>query len=105
MSLLFGTFAHVWASIVAVPVAIAVTAIIFWFYRWSIVQRVVMPGADECRLLERALVAALDEGKPLTPGWAAVGAAMLHRNGLNAVAVAIVFLSVFTGAHSLLLAL
>ena len=105
MSLLFGAWAHVWASIVAVPLAIVITAVIFWFYRWSIVQRVVMPGADECRILERSLVAALDEGKPLTPGWAAVASAMLHRNGLNAVAVAIVFLAVFTGAHALLAAM
>ena len=105
MSLLFGAFAHVWASIVAVPVAVAVTAVIFWFYRWSIVQRVVMPGADECRILEHSLTAALQQDKPLTPGWAQVGAAMLLRNGMNAIAVAVVFLAVFTGAHALLAAL
>ena len=105
MSLLTGELAFLWASIIALPMAIGITAAIFWFYRWSVVQKVVMPGADECRILEKSLAAALEEDKPLTTGWAQVGAAMLHRNGLNAIAVAIIFFCVFTGAHALLLAL
>ena len=105
MSLLTGELAFLWASIIATPIAIAVTAVLMWVYRWSPVQRIVFPGADECRILERSLTAALDGDKPLTPGWAAVGAAMLHRNGLIAIAVALIFFAVFTGAHALLLAL
>ena len=112
MSMLLGTFAHVWASIVAVPVAIAVTAIIFWFYRWSIVQRVVMPGADECRRIEEwhgwRKMHGTGEHKPNPAelqAYAQVSHGLLLRNGMNAIAVAIVFLAVFTGSHALLLAL
>ena len=109
MSILFGTFAHVWASIIAVPVAVIVTAVIFWCYRWSIVQKVVMPGADECRLIERYLAQGLSGDAELTPDERAALAQLSHgvllRNGMNAIAVAIVFLAVFTGAHALLAAL
>ena len=110
MSLLFGTFAHVWASIIAVPVAIVITALIFWVYRWSFIQRVVMPGANECRQLEGWLNDVMSgDSRELTDQQVAMistlGQGMLHRNGLNAVAVAIVFLAVFTGSHALLAAL
>ena len=112
MSLIFGTFAHVWASILALPVAIVVTTIIFWCYRFSGIQRIVMPGADECRLLERWVAVHSVRGKgeqdisdAALAAIARLGHGLLIRNGMNAIAVAIVFLAVFTGSHALLAAL
>ena len=104
MSMLAGAFAHILAIFLAVPVAIVVTVVLMWCFRFSPIQRIVFPGADECRILERSLTKALEGDKPLTPGWAAVGAAMLHRNGLLAIAVAIIFWVVLVSAHSLLMA-
>ena len=83
----------------AVFLSIIVTACIFAVYRLSGLQRFVMPGADEARALEARLVEVLAEGKPLTPAWGEIGAAILTRNGQNAIAVAIVFLAVFSGIH------
>ena len=105
MSLIFGTFAHVWASILALPIAIAVTTIIFWCYRFSGIQRIVMPGADECRLIEGYFKHAIEEGGSEADALARLGHGILLRNGMNAIAVAIVFLAVFTGSHALLAAL
>lgn len=109
MSLLFGSLAHVWASILAVPLAIVVTwVILYCFRRIPQVQRIVMPGADECRRIERWADRQLDEDKP-TPAhmqmMGAVMAALLIRNGITTIAVAIIFLAIFTGAHALLSAL
>ena len=105
MSLLTGELAFLWASIVSVPVALAIQTCLNWFWRWGPIQRIVMPGADECRVLEHSLAAALAQDKPLTPGWAQVGAALLQRNGMNAIANALIFAVVFTGSHALLMAL
>ena len=108
MSLLTGELAFLWASIIALPMAIGITAAIFWFYRWSVVQKVVMPGADECRDAEVLAIALMNdpERKPAeTAALAQVFHGILVRNGLNAIAVAIIFFCVFTGAHALLLAL
>ena len=110
MSLIFGSLAHIWASILAVPVAIVVTTIIFWCYRFSGIQRIVMPGADECRMLEafvhaRAHRTSDELGPENVATLARLGHGILLRNGMNAIAVAIVFLAVFTGSHALLAAL
>lgn len=105
MSLIAGELSFLWASIISLPIALAITVVLAWAWRVSPIQRIVMPGADECRVLEASLTAALQDSKPLSPGWAQVGAAMLIRNGLNALANALIFAVVFTGSHALLMAL
>lgn len=110
MSLIFGSFAHVYAAALAVPIAIAVTVLLMWVYRFSGVQRIVFPGADECRTLENVTAAWFGHehsvGNLTDAQWQALsrlGHGILIRNGLNAVAVAIIFMSVFAGAHALLM--
>lgn len=112
MSLLTGELAFLWASIIALPIAIGITAALMWVYRWSPVQAIVFPGADECRLMEhlvRAHDMMLRKNETLKPPeyqmLAQLGHGLLIRNGLMAVAVSIIFFATFTGAHALLLAL
>ena len=111
MSLLTGELAFLWASIIALPVSIGITAVLMWVYRWSPIQRIVFPGADECRLAERFFTTMLAQTteKPMRPcdyeAISRLGHGILLRNGMNAIAVAVIFFSVFTGSHALLLAL
>ena len=108
MSLLAGELAFLWASIISLPVALAITVVLGWCWRVSPIQRIVMPGADECREAE-ALVTRLRETYDLKPyQWAVLGQLLygiLIRNGLNALANALIFGVVFTGSHALLMAL
>ena len=105
MSLLLGEWFLVGASVVALPVAVFVTVALMYIYRFSAVQRIVFPGADECRKSEAFLNVMLDKSD-LKPAELATLSQISHgiliRNGLNAIAVAIIFAVVFTGTHALL---
>ena len=109
MSLLTGELAFLWASIISVPVALAIQVALNWFWRWSPIQRIVMPGADECRGAENLLHVLMDGTRDLKPFELAAMGQMLHglllRNGMNAIANALIFAVVFTGSHALLMAL
>ena len=39
MSILFGSLAHVWAAVMALPVAFLVMLVLFWFVRRGPVQQ------------------------------------------------------------------
>lgn len=109
MSMLAGAFAHIFAILLAVPVAIVVTVILMWCFRLSPIQRIVFPGADECRDLE-VLTQELThlkgrEHKPYEmQALAQLGHGLLIRNGLLAIAVAVIFWVVLVSAHALLMA-
>ena len=108
MTLLTGELAFLWASIISLPVALAITVVLGWCWRVSPIQRIVMPGADECSDIETWLKVQLAKPdlKPLDIqafGWVSIG--ILIRNGLNALANALIFAVVFTGSHALLMAL
>ena len=111
MSLLAGELSFVWASILSLPIALAITVILGWCWRASPIQRIVMPGADECRLAERFFTTMLEQTteKPMRPcdydALSRLGHGLLVRNGLNALANALIFGVVFTGSHALLMAL
>ena len=112
MHQIFGHLAFLWATILAVPISLVVTAVLFAVWRWSPIQRVCMPGADESRDAEhlfRALKLMFDQDGQLQPHHfdlaGRIGHGILIRNGLNAIALALVFFVVMTGAHSLLMAL
>ena len=114
MHQLFGHMSHIFAVLISVPVALVVTALLFACWRWSPIQRVCMPGADECRRCEHLLNAVMEVLQKngddhLKPHEYALMAQLSHgiliRNGLNAIALALVFFVVATGSHALLLAL
>ena len=109
MSLLTGPLALVWATIIAVPVALVVTGVVFWAWRvYRPLQQIVMPGADESRMLERYLYTLLAKDTPSPAEMQTigqVGKGVLVRNGLNALALVLCFAVVFTGAHALLMVL
>ena len=109
MTLIAGELAFLWASIISLPIALAITVVLAWAWRVSPIQRIVMPGADECRRLESHLGWRLDHGEDLKPAEMAqvaqLGQGILIRNGLNALANALIFAVVFTGSHALLMAL
>ena len=110
MHQLFGHLAFLWATLLAVPLSLVVTAVLFAVWRWSPIQRVCMPGADECRMLEAFVHArchrTADElGHESMAALAQLGHGILIRNGLNAIALALVFFVVMTASHALLMAL
>ena len=111
MSLLAGEHAFLLASAISVPVALIITVVLCWCWRVSPIQRIVMPGADECRHAERFFTTMLEQTKekPMRPcdydALSRLGHGLLVRNGINALANALIFAVTFTGSHALLMAL
>ena len=108
MTLIAGELAFLWASIISLPITIAIQLVLNWVWRFSVLQKVLLPGADECRGAEN-IPSMLMNGKELSPHETELLGRVMHglliRNGLNALANALIFAVVFTGSHALLMAL
>ena len=101
--------AHILLSLLSLAISIIITVIIFWIYRYTALAKIVLPGQDEANRAEdifneihRRLILEKEELQDKEYHLhAKLGHAILLRNALTIIAVAIIFLTVFSSVHHL----